>query len=84
MGVIVQNAGNATRFPLGIFPKAVKWTLLFVVPLGAYQFLPGLWLFRGGSPLVGLLAPPAVAVIMAALAWFTWEAALNRYESTGN
>jgi ABC-2 type transport system permease protein len=84
MGMIVQNAGNATRFPLGIFPKAVKWTLLFVVPLGAYQFLPGLWLFRGGSPLVGLLAPPAAALIMAALAWFTWEAALNRYESTGN
>ncbi|HTB23007.1 MAG TPA: ABC-2 family transporter protein [bacterium] len=81
---LVQQAGNATRFPLGVFPGAVKWILLFVVPLGAYQFLPGLWLFHGGSPVAGLLAPPAAALATAALAWFAWESALNHYESTGN
>lgn len=84
VGMIVQQTSNATRFPLGVFPKAVKWALLFVVPLGAYQYVPGLWLFHGGSAVNGLLVPPAAATVMAVLAWFVWEASLNHYESTGN
>lgn len=81
---LVQQLSQATRFPLGVFPAAVKWTLLTVVPLGAYHYLPGLWLFHGGSPWLGLLAPPALAAGFAVLAWVTWEAALGRYESTGS
>jgi ABC-2 type transport system permease protein len=81
---LVQQSGNATRFPLSVFPKAVRFILLFVFPLGAYQYLPGLWLFHGGSPLGGLLAPPLAAAAMAGLAWFVWETAINHYESTGN
>lgn len=81
---LVQQSSQATRYPLSVFPKAVKWALLFVVPLGAYQYLPGLWLFHGGSPWGGLLAPPVAALIMATIAYVTWEAALGSYESTGS
>jgi ABC-2 type transport system permease protein len=81
---VVQQGSQATRFPLGVFPAVVKWTLLTVVPLGAYHYLPGLWLFQGGSAWAGLLAPPAMAALMAGLAWWAWEAALNHYESTGS
>jgi viologen exporter family transport system permease protein len=82
---MVQQSANATRFPLGVFPTAVRWGLLFLVPLGAYQYVPGLWIFRhGGSPWAGLLVPPAAALLIACLAWKTWNVALGHYESTGS
>lgn len=81
---LVQQSSNATRFPLSVFPGPVRFTLLYVLPLGAYHYLPGLWLFHGGSAAGGLLVPPAAALLVAAVAWFVWETALNHYESTGN
>lgn len=81
---VVQQISQATRFPLGVFPPAVKWALLTILPLGAYHYLPGLWLWHGGSPWLGLAAPPALAALFAALAWAGWEWALGYYESTGS
>lgn len=81
---LVQQSSQATRFPLGVFPATVKWLFLALVPLGVYHYLPGLWLFHGGSPWLGLLAPPLCAAACCAVAWRAWGWALTRYESTGS
>lgn len=81
---LIAQLGNASRYPVSIYPRVVQSILLFVLPMASYLFLPGQWLFHGGSAAQGLLIPPLAACILVVLAWKAWGAALNRYESTGS
>jgi ABC-2 type transport system permease protein len=74
----------ASRYPLGIYPWAVKWGLIVIIPYGAFGFLPAHWLFHGGSLAWSLVLPGAVAAAVSVAAKFAWEAGLRRYESTGS
>jgi ABC-2 type transport system permease protein len=74
----------ASRYPLGIFPWAVKWGLIVIIPYGAFGFLPAHWLFHGGSIAWSAVLPGAATVAVGVAAKLAWEAGLRRYESTGN
>ena len=74
----------ATRYPLDIYPWAVRWGLLVAVPFGASNFLPARALFHGGSLWPGLLLPPVAAALCLAAGHWAWTAGLKRYESTGS
>ncbi|HEY2408599.1 MAG TPA: ABC-2 family transporter protein [Polyangiaceae bacterium] len=75
---------NATRYPLGIYPKSLKIVLLYLFPLGAAIFVPGAWLESGKHFGAAVLAPLAAAALMVTLAFTAWESALRRYQSTGS
>ncbi len=81
---LLAQVNWAARYPLNIYPAFLRVALLVVPPLGAYHYLPGLWLFKGGSLALGLGAPIAAALACGIGANFCWNLALNRYESTGS
>ncbi len=82
--MIPHNLLNATRYPVTIYPAAVQWILLILVPFGSFHYLPASWLF-GKEPGLGL----ALAVLAASLVFFWesgwfWRWGLKQYESTGS
>lgn len=75
---------QASRYPLSIYPSWVHYGLLFLVPFGAFNYLPGGWVFgKMLSPWCALVAPLA-AFLFAAIAQACWDWGLRQYQSTGS
>ncbi|WP_327010186.1 ABC-2 family transporter protein [Dactylosporangium sp. NBC_01737] len=79
----VHQVGDLARFPLSIYPLALKAALGFVLPFAFVSFFPVSYLLGGGSAWVGLLTP-LVAVYCLGVAWLVFSRGLRRYESAGN
>jgi ABC-2 type transport system permease protein len=80
----VHQAGDLARFPLSIYPLALKALLGFAVPFAFVSFFPVAYLMDTGSfRWVGLLTP-LVAVYCVAIALIVFQRGLRRYESAGN
>jgi ABC-2 type transport system permease protein len=82
--MIGHNLLQATRYPLGTYPKLVQGVLLVLFPFGTFHYLPGSVLFGKGAPLVALGAAPLAALATTWLAQRAFHAGLERYESTGS
>ncbi len=82
--MVAHNLVQATRYPLGTYPRWVQGVLLFVFPFGTFHFLPGSVFFGKNAPTIALAAAPLAALVAAALAQKAWNLGLERYESTGS
>jgi ABC-2 type transport system permease protein len=79
----VHQVGDLARFPLSIYPLALKAALGFALPFAFVSFFPVTFVLDTGNAWVGLLTP-LVAVYCLAVAWFVFSRGLRRYESAGN
>ncbi|MEV6491010.1 ABC-2 family transporter protein [Actinoplanes sp. NPDC051633] len=79
----VHQAGDLARFPLSIYPLALKAVLGFVLPFAFISFFPVAFLLEEGSaPWIGLLTP-LVALYCLTTAFSIFRRGLRRYESAG-
>ncbi|MEV3937097.1 ABC-2 family transporter protein [Glycomyces sp. NPDC049804] len=78
-----QTQETATRFPLTIYPRAVRTVLTWVVPLAFVNYIP-VRILTGDLPAWWLAVPPAVALALVAIAVLIAKAGLARYESAGH
>ena len=80
----IHQVGDLARFPLGIYPLALKAALGFVIPFAFISVFPLSFLMqRGSSAWLGLLTP-LVAAYCVATALLIFKRGLRRYESAGN
>jgi len=82
--MIGHNLLQATRYPLGTYPRGIRWLLLLVFPFGTFHYLPGSVLFGHGAPLIAVCVAPLAAVVTLFLAQKAWDLGLRSYESTGS
>lgn len=82
---LVYNFSNYAKYPLTIFPKAIQYILLFILPLGLCVFVPFDNLFNNtvNELILGLI------IVGASLLFFTisvlfWSVCVKKYESTGS
>ncbi|HTB34574.1 MAG TPA: ABC-2 family transporter protein [bacterium] len=80
VNTLLQNS----KFPVVVFPAAVQWLLLVLVPLSLSSFLP-VSALTGRLPWLWAWAiPPLAALVLSNLAWKAWDRAFLGYESTGS
>jgi len=80
----LHQVGDLARFPLSIYPVALKAVLGVALPFAFISFFPVAYLLdTGQSRWVGLLTP-LVAAYCAGVAVFVFKRGLRRYESAGN
>ncbi|GGM61646.1 ABC transporter permease [Dactylosporangium sucinum] len=79
----VHQVGDLARFPLSVYPLALKAALGFVLPFAFVSFFPVSVVLGHGPVWVGLLTP-LVAVYCAVVAWIVFSRGLRRYESAGS
>nr|WP_296064237.1 ABC-2 family transporter protein [uncultured Actinoplanes sp.] len=78
------QVGDLARFPLSIYPVALKAALGAVLPFAFVSFFPVAYLVNmGQSRWLGLMTP-LVAVYCAGAAALIFKRGLRRYESAGN
>ena len=73
-----------TKYPMGIYPKAIKFILTFLVPFAFTGYYPGAYFLGKGSFSVGVLATCLISVIAIALAYRIWLRGIKAYESAGS
>jgi ABC-type uncharacterized transport system permease subunit len=81
---IVNSLLQATRYPLGVFPVAMQFLLLILIPLGTIAYLPMGHITKGFSPWTAFAAPLAAAIICSWIASKAWDHGISKYESTGS
>ncbi|WP_168801668.1 ABC transporter permease [Glycomyces buryatensis] len=81
LGAQVQE--NVTRFPLNIYPKLVRNTMIWVIPFAFVNFIP-VQILTGELPLSWLAIPPLVAAALFGLTVLVARSGLKRYESAGH
>lgn len=80
----IHQVGDLARFPLAIYPMALKVVLGFVIPFAFVSVFPVSFVLDADRyAWVGLLTP-LVAAYCLWLALFVFRRGLRRYESAGN
>lgn len=75
-----------SRYPLNIFPAALQWLMLTLVPLGFASFIPVAYLLGKDIPILGDwggLAAPLVGPLFVLLAMAHWKYAISKYQGAG-
>jgi ABC-2 type transport system permease protein len=81
--MLAELQNEAMRFPLTIFPAAVRIIFTFGLPLAFASFIP-VQILTGKLDPLWLAAPPAAALITAALAVLVFRAGVKAYDSAGH
>jgi ABC-2 type transport system permease protein len=79
----VHQAGDLARFPLSVYPLALKAALGFGLPFAFVSFFPVSVILGHGSAWLGLLTP-LVALYCVVVAWWIFRRGLRRYESAAS
>lgn len=82
---VVYNFSTYSRYPLSIFPKVIRFILMFIIPLGVCIFLPYDNLFTNRyNPFLLLGVMIGATTVFLTLAILIWNWCCSRYESTGS
>lgn len=82
---IVYNFSTYSRYPLSIFPKVIRFMLMFIIPLGVCLFLPYENLFTNNfNPYLLLFIIISSTLVFLFLSIVIWNYFCRRYESTGS
>lgn len=81
---ITYNISELTKYPLSIFPRAIRILMTAVIPFALVSYYPALFLLGRMSywqMFGGLLA---VVLVFSSFALWVWKRGLKHYESTGS
>ncbi|HEX2143958.1 MAG TPA: ABC-2 family transporter protein [Glycomyces sp.] len=81
--MLTELQNEAMRFPLTVFPTAVRITLTFGLPLAFASFVP-VQILTGRLDPAWLAAPPIAAAATAALAVWIFKMGVKAYDSSGH
>lgn len=82
---IVYNFRMYAKYPIKIFPEAIRFILIFILPFGLFVSLPVDTLLYGSyNPYLLSLIIVGVAIAFFALSILIWTLCAKKYESTGS
>lgn len=80
---VFYNSINFSRYPLTVYPTAVRFVLTFVLPYAFIAFYPAAGLLRGEYALLGWMTLP-VGVVVFGLGLWVWQRGVAHYEGAGS
>jgi len=83
LAFMTHTVGDLAKYPLEVFPLAVKALICVAVPYAFISYFPVSYVLGKGWWMVGLFTPLAAALCMAVAAAVFYRG-LGTYESTGN
>ncbi|MGL5978794.1 MAG: ABC transporter permease [Erysipelotrichaceae bacterium] len=81
---MVYQISNFVKYPLDIFPSAMRFVLTFLIPFAFTGYFPGAYLLGKGNVMYGVVLVVVMGVISILLAYAFWKHGITRYESAGN
>lgn len=82
---IIYNFTVYAKYPIAIYPEAIKFILIFILPFGLFVSLPVDTLLYGNhNPYLLSLIIVGVSIAFFAAATLVWSFCARKYESTGS
>lgn len=81
--MVYQLSGFA-KYPMGIYPKAIKGILTFIVPFAFTGYFPGAYLLGRESMFMGVVLTVIISLIVISIAYLIWLRGIKVYESAGS
>jgi ABC-2 type transport system permease protein len=82
--LMVHNLSDFAKYPITIFPVAVRSLITFFVPFAFISFFPAAYIFNKNDLDWLWVLSPIVAVVSAVIAYGIFCLGLRSYESVGN
>lgn len=82
--LMVHNLSDFAKYPITVFPGAVRSLITFVVPFAFISFFPASYIFNKNGLEWMWMISPIVAAVSAAIAYGIFHLGLRSYESVGN
>ena len=73
-----------TKYPLSIYPKAIKFMLTFIIPFAFTGYFPGAYFLGRENFLNGIVMTHVISLVSISIAYFIWTQGLKKYESAGS
>lgn len=85
VNIFTDGGREASQYPLSIYPRAVARALTFVIPYGAFNYVPLLWLLGkpGGDPFWALVSP-WLGMLFLVPCGLVWRWGVRHYLSSGS
>lgn len=81
---MTYQLSDFAKYPMGIYPKAIRGMLTFIIPFAFTGYYPGAYLLGKGSIITGVLLTAVVAVVSITVAYCIWLKGMSLYESSGS
>ncbi len=72
------------KYPMGIYPRAIKFILIFIIPFAFTGYYPGIYFMGQGNYLTGIILPFIVSLIAITVSYNIWLKGISVYESSGS
>ncbi|WP_379135523.1 ABC transporter permease [Paenibacillus sp. sgz500958] len=82
--LMVHNLADLAKYPISLFPQAVRIFISTVLPYSFISFFPATYIFGKSEWSGWWMLSPVVAIGSAFTAYGIFRFGLSRYESTGN
>lgn len=80
----IYNIADFSKYPTTIFPKAIQWTVTYLIPFAFVSFLPATVLLNRADGFPVLAGSVIAVTIFAFCAYKLWTLGLKSYQSVGN
>ena len=81
---MVYQLSDFTKYPIGIYPKGIRFLLTFIVPFTFTAYFPGAYFLGKEGIVSGIFITVLVSIIASCLSYLVWTTGLKKYESSGN
>ncbi|WP_312651132.1 ABC-2 family transporter protein [Proteiniclasticum sp.] len=81
---MTYQLSSFTKYPLSIYPKAVKFILTFIIPFAFTGYFPGAYFLGRENFFDGILLTHVISVVSIFLAYYIWIQGIKKYESSGS
>lgn len=81
---MVYQLSGFTKYPISIYPNAIKGLLTVIIPFAFTGFYPGAYFLGKGSFISGVLLTFIISIVSIIIAYRIWLKGISGYESSGN
>lgn len=81
---MAYQIGSFAKYPIGIYPKVIKFILIGMVPFAFTGYYPGVYILGRGNFGMGVVMTCLVSIISIFVAYRIWLRGIKIYESAGN
>ena len=85
---VLWPAQYLTFLPLSIFPKVIRWSFTYIIPLAFLSFYPASMFMKMENGNVNIkvygMSTLLVGVVFFLISYFIWEVGIKKYEGSGN
>lgn len=81
---MTYQLSSFTKYPINIYPKAIRLLLTFIIPFAFTGYFPGAYFLGRENIWSGIALTYLVGIVGICVSYFIWTLGMKQYESSGS